>query len=444
MLTRPWRPITIGIVLLMSMAAFESIAVATAMPVIAQALNALDGYTWAFTGFIVASIPGMVTAGVWSDARGPRVPVISGAVAFAIGSIVSGAAPSLAVLVAGRLVQGVGSGAVIVAIYVIIVRTYPEALHPQAFSVLSTAWVLPALLGPPIAGWLAETLSWRIVFWLVPVLVIWPVIVIARHLPADGKGAISAEGWRRIRMGALAALGLYAVQDGALRTGPVAVVVAALGIVVVAVAARALLPNRALTFARGLPTSVMMRGFVAAGFFSAEVFVPLALVQIRGVGTTLSGAVLSVAAVTWALGSAAQSRVRADADRARLTRIGAALVTVGVLSVPLALLDSVPYLIVAGSWAVAAFGMGLAIPSIALQSMRLTSADDQGKTSAGLQFIESVSVTVAAVLVGVVYAVAERAGEVSSTTFTVIYAVSAAIAGLAVVLAPRMRPRLTP
>ena len=151
-----------------------------------------------------------------------------------------------------------------------------------------------------------------------------------------------------------------------------------------------------------------------------------------------------MAAVTWALGSAAQSRVRADADRARLTRIGAALVTVGVLSVPLALLDSVPYLIVAGSWAVAAFGMGLAIPSIALQSMRLTSADDQGKTSAGLQFIESVSVTVAAVLVGVVYAVAERAGEVSSTTFTVIYAVSAAIAGLAVVLAPRMRPRLTP
>lgn len=424
----------------MSLAAFESVATATAMPVVARALDALDGYTWAFTAFVVASLLGMVTAGVWSDAGGPRMPTVVGVAGFTIGSVISGAANTLGVLIVGRAVQGVGSGAIVVAVYVIIARTYPDALRPKAFSALAAAWVLPALVGPPIAGWLADSVTWRAVFWLVPLLVVWPLVVIVRHIPADERTPIAANGWARIRMGALTAVGLFAIQDGALREGPLAVPEVLLGLGCVVLGTRALLPPGALAFGRGLPTTVMMRGLLASAFFSAEVFVPLALVQLRGATTTQAGMALAGAALTWAAGSAIQGRVHAEADRSRLVQIGAVLVTIAILIVPVALMEEMPVLLVPVAWAIGAFGMGLSIPSVSVQAMRLTSAQTQGMTSAGLQLIDATCVVVAAAAVGVVYSLAERADLVSWTTFAVIYVISASIGVLAAGLAPRMKP----
>lgn len=424
----------------MSLAAFESVATATAMPVVARALDALDGYTWAFTAFVVASLLGMVTAGVWSDASGPRTPTVVGVIGFTVGSVISGAANTLSILIVGRAVQGVGSGAIVVAVYVIIARTYPEALRPKAFSALAAAWVVPALVGPPIAGWLADSVTWRAVFWLVPVLVIWPLVVIVRHIPSDERTSIDRAGWTRIRMGTITAAGLFALQDGALREGLLAVPEVLIGLALVAVGTRALLPPRALTFGRGLPTTVMMRGLLASAFFSAEVFVPLALVQLRGATTTQAGMSLAAAAVTWAAGSAIQGRVHAGADRSRLVQIGSVLVTVAILIVPVALMEAMPTWLVAVAWAIGAFGMGLSIPSVSVQAMRLTSHETQGMTSAGLQLIDATCVVVGAAAVGLVYSLAERADAVSWTTFAVIYVLSASIGLLAAVLAPRMKP----
>lgn len=424
----------------MSLAAFESVATATAMPVVARELDALDGYTWAFTAFVVASLLGMVTAGVWSDAGGPRTPAVVGVSCFTIGSLINGAANSLGVLVAGRSVQGVGSGAIVVAVYVIIARRYPDALRPKAFSALAAAWVLPALVGPPIAGWLADSVTWRAVFWLVPVLVAWPVVVIVRHIPPDVRSPISGLGFARVRMGVLAAVGLFAIQDGALREGVFAVLEVVVGLVCVVVGLRALLPPRALAFGRGLPTTVMMRGLLASAFFSAEIFVPLALVQLRGATTTQAGLSLAGAALTWAAGSAVQSRMPADADRSRLVRIGAVLVALAILIVPMALMNRMPIWLVPMAWAIGAFGMGLSIPSVSVQAMRLTSVETQGMTSAGLQLMDAACVVVAAAVVGAVYSAAERVDAVSWSTFAVVYAISAAIGVLAALLAPRMRP----
>lgn len=426
----------------MSLSAFESVATATAMPVVARALDALDSYTWAFTAFVVASLLGMVASGVWSDAAGPRTPTVVGIAGFTVGSLIAGAATSLGVLVVGRAIQGVGAGAVIVAVYVVIARAYPPELRPKAFSALAAAWVLPALVGPPIAGWLADSVTWRAVFWLVPVLVVWPLIVIVRHIPADRDGRVSSAGWARVRMGMLTAIGLFVIQDGALREPVIGIAEVLVGLVAVVVGARALLPARALTFGRGLPTTVMMRGLLASAFFSAEVFVPLALVQLRGATTTQAGLALAGAALTWSLGSALQGRVHADTDRSRYVQIGSVLVTIAILGVPVALIDGMPAWLVPVAWAVGALGMGLSIPSVSVQAMRLTSAEAQGMTSAGLQLVDAAFVVIGAAAVGIVYAVAERSDAVSWQTFAVIYLLSATIGIAATALAPRMKPAL--
>ena len=69
-------------------------------------------------------------------------------------------------LIIGRVLQGLGGGAMIVSGYLLIARAYPEELRPKAFSLLSAAWIVPSIVGPLIAGWLSDSISWRWVFWI--------------------------------------------------------------------------------------------------------------------------------------------------------------------------------------------------------------------------------------------------------------------------------------
>ncbi len=121
----------------------------------------------------------------------------------------------------GRALQGVGGGVVIVSLYVLIARAFDVELRPKAFSVLAAAWVVPSLVGPVIAGWLADSVTWRVVFWLVPVFVIPPALLLFPRLRVRTRAARSSrDPRRRLVAGAIATVGLLAVQDGVLRLSP--------------------------------------------------------------------------------------------------------------------------------------------------------------------------------------------------------------------------------
>ena len=171
------RGVVLGVVGVVVALAFEAIAVATAMPVAARELGGLRSYGLAFSIFLTTSLLGMVTAGEVSDRRGPVLPFVSASVIFAAGLAIAGAAPTMWVLVLARGVQGFGAGLNIVALYVVVARAFPESLRPRVFSAMSSGWIVPALIGPPIAGLLADHVSWRWVF-----LGVLPLIVIATAL----------------------------------------------------------------------------------------------------------------------------------------------------------------------------------------------------------------------------------------------------------------------
>lgn len=432
---------TIGVVALVTLLAFEGIGTATAMPVIARDLDALGSYTWAFTGFVLASILGMVGGGLWSDARGPRGPLVAGTAVFAAGAVIAGFAQGLTVLIGGRLLQGLGSGAVIVAMYVLITRAYPEDVRAKAFSVLSAAWVVPALVGPLIAGWLADEVTWRVVFWLVPVVVVLPAVLLLPRLADHQGGSVPPDTRRRLTAGIAAMLGLLALQDGVLRNSPLGIVEALAGLIVLVLAARVLLPAGALRFARGLPSSVMMRGIVAAAFFSAEVFVPLALVEIRGTSTTIAGLILASSSVVWSVGSYLQSRLPGQQDRAPAVRVGAGIITLGLVTLPLVLLTDLPPWIAVLSWALGALGMGLTVPSVSVQVMRLSPPEQQGVNASAIQIVDAVGVVVAVSLLGIVHAAAVDGGGATVSTYVTIWLLAAGIAACGMMLAGRMRPR---
>ena len=139
--------------------AFEAIAVATAMPVAARDLNGLSYYAWAFSLFLIGMLFSTVVTGRLSDRIGPARPLLVGLLVFAAGLIVAGTAQHMAVLVGGRLIQGLGSGAMNTAAFVIIAQEFDARQRPRMFTYISTAWVLPAFVGPPVSAWLTEAVQ---------------------------------------------------------------------------------------------------------------------------------------------------------------------------------------------------------------------------------------------------------------------------------------------
>jgi len=162
------RALTIGIVSVVLLVAFEAMAVATAMPVAAQDLDGLPLFAWTFSAFLITSLVGMVVAGEVADRIGPRWPFLTGIGAFALGLVFAGLARTMSLLIGARALQGFGAGLLIVVLYVMVGRAYPEAMRPRVFAAMSSGWVLPSIIGPSLAGWLTLEVSWRAVLQLSP------------------------------------------------------------------------------------------------------------------------------------------------------------------------------------------------------------------------------------------------------------------------------------
>src|SRR4051794_3167981 len=125
---------TTGIVAVVGLIAFEAMAVGTAMPVAARDLHGLSLNAWAFSAVFTAGLVANVVSGGWADARGPGRPLFTGLAVFVSGLLVVGTAPTMAWFVAGRAIQGFGSGLASVPLYVIVARVYPEELRPRVFA----------------------------------------------------------------------------------------------------------------------------------------------------------------------------------------------------------------------------------------------------------------------------------------------------------------------
>jgi len=158
------RPLTVGLVLTITLVAAEALAVSTAMPIVAKDLGGLELYGLVFSAFLVGSLVGIVIAGSLIDRVGVVTPFLVGLALFAVGLALGGAAVSMPMLIGARLIQGIGGGAIPPIAYVAIGRSLPEHLRPRMFATMSTAWILPGIFGPAIAGVVAEAFNWRLIF----------------------------------------------------------------------------------------------------------------------------------------------------------------------------------------------------------------------------------------------------------------------------------------
>ncbi|MDX3803011.1 MFS transporter [Streptomyces sp. AK04-3B] len=395
-LGRPYRALSIGIVSVVLLIAFEATAVGTAMPVAARELDGVPLYAFAFSGYFTTSLFGMVFAGQLSDRRGPLGALASGIAAFAAGLVLSGSAGTMWVFILGRAVQGLGGGLVIVALYVVVGRAYPERLRPAIMAAFAACWVVPSVVGPLAAGAVTERLGWRWVFLGIPALVVLPLALALPQIRRRAGGpvagtAVAAFDRRRIRLALGISLGAGLLQYAAQDLRPLSVAPAVAGCALLVPAVLGLLPRGTWRAARGLPSVVLLRGLAAGSFIAAESFVPLMLVTQRGLSPTLAGLSLAAGGGTWALGSWVQSRPRAEPYRQRLTALGMVLAAAAIAAAPSVLVASVPVWTVAVAWGFGCFGMGLVISSTSVLLLQLSAPEEAGANSAALQISDGLS-----------------------------------------------------
>jgi MFS family permease len=434
-----------GILILVTLIAFEAMAVSAALPTAARDVHGIGSIGWAFTGFLVSDVVGMVVSGQACDRRGPRRPMITGLAAFVAGLAVSGTATSMVQFVAGRCVQGAGAGLLVTAIYVVLGTTYPDELRPKIFAAMSSAWVVPSLLGPIVSGTLAQHASWRWVFLgLLPFVLVGAVLMIPvlRGLaaPAAAPGRLADP--RRVLHACAAAGGVAALEAAGQHPTPVSLPAAAAGLLALVWGLRALLPRGTVRVRRGVAAPVAMRGLFAGAFFGVESMVPLTQSVQHGFGATMAGLPLVVSGVTWSLGSWWQGRGHAEgpARRVALIRTGFVFIALAAGLVAVVAQPWVPGWLIFPAWALAGLGAGLTMSSLGLLLLRYTNDADRGADSAALQLADAVVSAVTIGLGGVLVAAAARGAFGYTAAFTVLDVAMTGVAGLGVALAGRTRP----
>jgi MFS family permease len=438
------RGLTIGLVLTITLVAFEALAVITILPAIKDDLNGIRLYGWATSAFQLGVMVGIVVAGGQADRRGPVPPFLAGIALFAVGLVVGGLAPTMLVLVIGRGLQGLGAGAVPAVSYAVIGRSFPEALRPRVFAVLSTAWVIPGLVGPAASALVAERFGWRWVFLGLLPLVLGAAALALPSLRRIGPPPEPVSPTGRLGKAVAVAAGAGLVLAGLSSRSPLAgVALVAAGLLVGVVPLRRLLPPGTLAARPGLPVTVLARGLLTFAFFGADTYVPLAITAVRHQSTAVASVAVTAATLSWTAAAWVQERKASAVPGRRLIRVGFLIVATGIALELAALFPGVPVAVGVAGWAVGGFGIGLAYSPLSLIVLGEAPSGQEGVASASLQLADTLGVALGAGLGGVLVAVGAAAGQ-PERGIAGAFALTAMVAVTAAVLARRVPSRTLP
>ncbi len=390
------RRTTIGLLTLVTLIAFEAMAVGTAMPSAVDELDGVAWYAWPFSAFLVTSVVGMVVGGDVGDRRSPRPGVLAGVLVFATGLLIAGIAQNMAVLILGRAVQGLGAGVVIVLLYVIAGQGYSSQLRPRLFGAFAAGWVLPALIGPLAAGLVTTHVGWRGVFLGLLPLVGAGLALLLSAGPDEPPAGQPAARRSNAPFALLAGAGIAGLQYAAQRLDLAAVGLAVLGAAALAVGLRRLLPRGTVRARPGIPAVIASRGLLAGAFFGMDALLPFVLTEQHGWSAATAGLPLTAGAVGWVVAAQLQGR-RPDLPRQRVLRAGFLLLALGLVATATTAVPAFGGWPAYLTWAVAGVGMGLGMPSVGVLLLDQSPEAERGANSAAFQISD---VTASALCVG--------------------------------------------
>ncbi|MET7366096.1 MFS transporter [Streptomyces sp. NPDC005566] len=320
--TRSRRPVVAALMLGMGLSAIDGTIVATAVPQIVGDLGGFAVFSWLFSGYLLAVTVTLPVYGKLSDTFGRKPVLVAGIILFLAGSLLCAAAWNMAALIAFRVVQGLGGGALQGTVQTIAADLYPLRERPKIQAKLSTVWAASAVAGPAVGGLLAAYADWRWIFLInlpVGAVALWLVV---RHLhePARPRPATRPRiDWA----GALAVFATGALLLTALVQGGVAwpwlsapslgllgasAALAALTVVIERRADEPVIPG--WVWRRRTIASVNLAlGAMGLLMVAPTVFLPTYAQSVLGLGPIAAGFVLSVMTLSWPVSAALADRI---------------------------------------------------------------------------------------------------------------------------------------
>jgi MFS family permease len=331
--------VLVGGVLLHSM---NVLMLATVLPSVVDDIGGATLLSWTSTAYLASSIVAATCTGYLTSNIGGRNAFCIGALVFGAGALICAMAPSMALIVAGRFVQGFGGGLLAAIAYVLVRNTFPSELWPRAFALLSGAWSLSVVVGPMVGGIFAQYGSWRGAFLCVAGLASILAIGAFRALPAGfaGTGAVRAPGLRvALVCSAIAVMSLTAIAPHAL--AKCGLVVAAVGLLVLTLAidrraTARLLPGDAFSLHSITGLGLWLILTVSIAYSPLQVFMPIFLQSLHGLDPLSSGYMVAGGSFGWTAISLLVAGLLPPATD-RLLVAGPAMMATGLLGIALLL-----------------------------------------------------------------------------------------------------------
>lgn len=321
--------------------AADSLVVATVMPAVVRSLGGIAWTAWAFALYELGSIVAGALGGYASLRLGLGRGLAGFALLFALGCLTSAAAPDMAVLLTGRLLQGLGGGALLALGHVAITRGYAERHWKLLFALASTVWGLASLAGPLVGGLFAESGWWRgafLVFAAKGLLVGLAAPWLLRRFGGGGVGGGSAA--VPLRSLLLLCLGVLAVATAGVvesaAWGAASILLGLLLLVSVpwvdAREAAPILPLRALAAAGAARSGLAMMLLLSVATPAFLIYGPLLMIAFHGIGELAAGYAVAFESVAWTLAAIAVGRVGPESEGPYL-RLGAFSILAGLVGI---------------------------------------------------------------------------------------------------------------
>ena len=400
---------TIAMVVVQGLAAFDGMAVIAALPSIAADLGDVSLLPWVSTAYLGTSAVAVLIGGPIIDAIGVRRTFRITGLWFLIASAGAAVAPSMPLLVAVRVVHGFGGGLVMAVVLATVGLAYPASLRRRAFAAVSMVWGVMSFGGPALAGLLLAVGGWRFVFAVqlplttLALAVGWSTLPGTRRRPT----AISTDWVGVALISSVVVLLLAAVGQIGIRwsvSGGSAALAVAAGAVYWWHAGRVNEPILARTHITRFPLAWvhLTAGLVMIAGLAVENYLPLYVQLTRGRSVEFAAFSITFLSVGWTSGSFIFSRLLSHWRESAVILLGAVL--------------SVPSLAAAGllvaregslTWILGTFvfvGLGVGFVSTASQTLMQAASDESemGRVNAAHQFVRNLSITLAVALGGAV------------------------------------------
>ncbi|MDR2325363.1 MAG: MFS transporter [Acidovorax sp.] len=392
--------------------------VTTVLPSVVADIGGLDWYAWSTTLFVVASIIGAALSVRFLAALGPRGAYLLALALFVVGSVACAGAPSMAWMLAGRSVQGLGGGMLAALSYALIRVVFEPLLWPRAVALVSGMWGVATLCGPAVGGLFAQAGHWRWAFWALLPVAAWQAFLVSWQLGRNKAQKQEAPKVASLQIGLLAA-SVLAVAGGSLSTQ---LLWQGLGVVLgLGLGTAAIAVDRHNQGGRGvslLPDGATYTGTALGGIYACvallllgtttEIFVPYFLQTLHGLSPLAAGYLTAAMAAGWSAGSLLSSG-RSGAMAVALQRVGPMLCTVSLLALgllipldaaawPAALLLSLFALALAGVGA----GVGMGWPHLLTRVLTVAPKGQEDMASAAITTVQLYGMAIGAALAGLV------------------------------------------